>query len=356
MATSVLEQYRVSDLIEWHERKQLILNPHFQRRSFWSTPAKVYLIDTVLRQLPIPKVYMRTKVDPNSKKSVREVVDGQQRLRAVIEFANDKLTLTGRANEYKGLTYSKLPDDLKSVFLSYPIAVDQLINASDTDVLEIFARLNSYTDKLRPPELRHAEFQGPFKWAVHEYSKKWALLWEKYKVVSVRERLRMADDSLMAEMFGIVLKGVTDGGQPKIRALYKEYEEELPEQKDVERRVDAALGVATGDLGEVLEGNTVSNAPHFLMLFAAVAHALHGIPKGDMGAEMPAASKTALKDTAIACENLVLLNRVLEGDEDESGSLKDFYKASRSSTQRIASRRIRFPIYYRALQSRRLTL
>lgn len=99
MVSSVLEQYRVADFLEWDEKKQLILNPHFQRGLVWPPAARSYLIDSVLQRLPIPKVFMRTQVDVHTKRSIREVVDGQQRLRAIIDFGNNKLILAqGPAN------------------------------------------------------------------------------------------------------------------------------------------------------------------------------------------------------------------------------------------------------------------
>src|SRR6266511_5254120 len=153
-ATTILEQYRIADFLEWHERKQLLLNPYFQRRSVWTQTAKILLIDTILRRLPIPKVYMRTQIDPATKRVHREVVDGQQRLRAVIEFAQDTFALTSRSGEFTGYRYSTLGEELQQAFLSYPIAVDQLVNATDSDVLEIFSRLNSYTAVLVPAEKR----------------------------------------------------------------------------------------------------------------------------------------------------------------------------------------------------------
>src|SRR5207249_5123300 len=119
MVSSNLEQYTVADFSEWHEKKQLKLNPDFQRQSVWPTAAKAYLIDTVLRRLPIPKIFMRTSVDIQTQRSYREIVDGQQRLRTIIDFAEDRFTLTARAKEFAGLRYSTLTDDLKSVFLSY---------------------------------------------------------------------------------------------------------------------------------------------------------------------------------------------------------------------------------------------
>jgi hypothetical protein len=69
-----LEQYTVTDFLEFRASDRLILNPEFQRRDIWKPAAKVYLIDTILRGLPIPKMYFRTIIDPTTQSSVREVV------------------------------------------------------------------------------------------------------------------------------------------------------------------------------------------------------------------------------------------------------------------------------------------
>src|SRR4051794_26478719 len=105
---TILEQYRISDFLEWHKENKLVLNPTFQRGSVWPPAARSYLIDTILRELPMPKIYFRTTVDLLTKRTVREVVDGQQRLRAIIEFAGDKFVLSKVAKEFQGKKYSTL--------------------------------------------------------------------------------------------------------------------------------------------------------------------------------------------------------------------------------------------------------
>ena len=102
MVNSALEQYQISDLIEWNESKRLIINRNFQRGNVWIPEARVYLIDTILRKMPIPKFYLRQTVNLETRQSVREVVDGQQRIGAILDFANDKLVLTKRAGELAG--------------------------------------------------------------------------------------------------------------------------------------------------------------------------------------------------------------------------------------------------------------
>ena len=81
-----ITQYTISDFAEWELSKQLELTPRFQRRSVWPDRAKSYFIDTVLRGLPCPPLFIRASIDAETFRSVREVVDGQQRLRTVLGY------------------------------------------------------------------------------------------------------------------------------------------------------------------------------------------------------------------------------------------------------------------------------
>lgn len=348
VVSSDLQQYTVADFMEWYDNQQLKLNPEFQRGNVWPAAARTYLIDTILRRLPVPKIYMRTKVDLQTKRSFREVVDGQQRLRAILDFGNDKFALGARAEEFAGKKYSDLTDEEQERFLGYSIAVDQLINASDADVLEVFSRLNSYTVPVNPPELRHAKYQGEFKWSVHEMSRKWSPLWEEFRVVGARDAVRLMSDSLMAEMFGILLEGVKDGGQPKITSLYDRMDKDY-QAGEIEEKVDATLDYIVRNLTDVLQQTPVSNAPHFLMLYAAVAHCLFGIPEGDLRV-VPPHGKLGDPDDVLV--RLSGIGDVLESDDPPAEAVP-FWMASTSSTQRIASRRTRFPVYLAAVQGQK---
>lgn len=288
---------------------------------------------------------MRTKLDVRTKRSVREVVDGQQRLRAILGFARGDFALTRRAQEFAGMKYEDLDESLQEEFLSYPLAVDSLVNASDTDVLEVFARLNSYTVTLVAAEKRHAKFQGDFKWAVHGAAKDWRELWEEYEIVSGRDRLRMGDDSLMAEMFGVVMKGVTDGGAPNIERLYEENESAFPSETAVRVKVDHALQALTDSFGALIKGTPLCRAPQFLMLFAAIASLTDGIPQGQL---QPEDVVSASIDVDGARDRLSLLAEAIEEDEPSRQFVR-FRDAAIGSTQRIATRAIRYRYYRWAL-------
>lgn len=347
MATSsVLQQYGIHDFLNWHASGELILNPDFQRRSVWTPQAKVLLIDTILRGLPVPKIFIRTQVDPRTKKTVREVVDGQQRLRAITEFANNEFTLTARAKEFSGLNYDRLDDEQKQDFLSYALATDQLLNASDTDVLDIFARLNSYTVSLNAAEKRHAAFQGDFKWAVHEASLYWKTLWEDFNIITGRDRLRMGDDALMAELFGFILEGVPDGGATTIDRLYKRYDDHFESEELTRKSVDRVIRAIIEHFGSILYETPLRRSPQFAMLFAAMAHALIGIPQGKLDYLPP--RKRVLTNIESSRAELLRLAAALERTHP-SEAYQEFVEASAGSTQRIATRKVRFRYYWNAL-------
>ena len=344
----MLEQYPISDLLTWMDEKTLVLNAEFQRRSVWPPQAKTYLIDTILRQRPMPNIYVRTKTDLKTRRNYREVVDGQQRLRAIHDFANGSFNLGKDAGEFTGMHYEDLSPEQKEDFLTYRIGVEQLFNATDTEVLDVFHRINAYSLSLNPQELRHGKYRGAFRNTVADSSKRWAYLWDSLRVVGLRERVRMADDELMAQMLGIVLEGVQGGGQPAIEKLYSKYDDQIPEVavKQLDRTIKRML-----DDELVLVGTPLSRGPHFLMLFAAVAHAAGGIPVGDIGKdEMPVPDVTALSDIMMARSNLGVLSDVILMDESEVPARFFAFKyASAGTTQRIRSRKPRFLAIYKAL-------
>nr|WP_075259319.1 DUF262 domain-containing protein [Herbaspirillum camelliae] len=96
MATKSLEVlrtiYTVADFIGWQRSQTLVLSPSFQRRSVWTPGAKSFLIDTILRGLPMPIIFLRDqKANLKTLQAQREVIDGQQRIRTVISYVAPEL-------------------------------------------------------------------------------------------------------------------------------------------------------------------------------------------------------------------------------------------------------------------------
>jgi len=145
--------------------------PAYQRGSVWSKKQKQLLIDTVLRDLDIPKFYLRAV---NDDKYEWEVVDGQQRLRAIWEFKRNEYKLSKEADpmgetEVVNLTYAELPEYLKDKFDSYALDLVILEDASLDEVEEMFVRLQNGST-LKAAEKRNA-LPGNMKLFIRELAK-----------------------------------------------------------------------------------------------------------------------------------------------------------------------------------------
>lgn len=345
MRGSTPQTYTIAEFLKWNDDDELVLNPKFQRGPVWSPQARTYLIDSILRGYPIPKLLMRTSVDRDSRRTIRDVVDGQQRMRSIIDFASGKLVLGTKAKEFKGARYSDLLDDQKDAFLSYRLTCEQLLNASDEDVLEVFLRINSYAIPVSEAELRNARFENDFSDLVKETVRALNPVW-RLGVISERDRVRMVDQSIVAEAFAFLDRGVADGSETDITRYYESVKskkrEVLPDPAVVQ-----GLANETAELLRDLPNEPLAQRPHFLMVFAATAYARGHLPQGKLDLNDVPRPETLLTDDQAARDSLAVLNSALSSDQP--GGRFEAFREARTSTQRMRSRQIRFEHCCRAL-------
>jgi hypothetical protein len=156
------ESLIISDLLGFYGTNTLDISPWYQRRSVWTTPQKAYLINTIFERKPVPSIYIRQRIDVDQERSLKEVVDGQQRVRSVIAYRNDEFAARHPAHKGK-VKYSELSRQERAAFLSTSLSVGYLIGADDRDVIEIFGRINSVSKTLNPMEKLNAQYSGEFK-------------------------------------------------------------------------------------------------------------------------------------------------------------------------------------------------
>ncbi|APO76100.1 hypothetical protein AM571_CH03306 [Rhizobium etli 8C-3] len=270
--------YSINDFVDWEKQGQLELNPTFQRRPVWSDKAKSFLMDTIIRGKPIPKFFIRQKLNVTTRTSIREVVDGQQRLRSILSFVKDGFVISRAQNpEFGGTRFSQLPEDVQAQVLSYEISVDLLINLPDSEVLDIFSRLNSYAVILNEQEKLNAEHFGPFKILADNIGRKYNDYWVKNTVLTPRQILRMAEVNLVADLLISLLEGIR--GKKRVRGYYKQYERTFTvDVTDLEARFDRVVATISKIFPEGLSGSEFSRPFLFYSLFNAVAHCLFGLP------------------------------------------------------------------------------
>lgn len=54
--------YPISDIKEWRDTNKLEIRPDFQRKAVWSLIAQKMLIDTIIKKIPMPKIYLESKM------------------------------------------------------------------------------------------------------------------------------------------------------------------------------------------------------------------------------------------------------------------------------------------------------
>lgn len=276
--------YSINDFLEWQTNDQLELSPRYQRKAVWSEGAKSYLLDTIIRGKPIPKVFIRQKINPRTKKSVREVVDGQQRLRAILSFVKDGFVISKRHNkQFGGLFFSQLDTvdpDIASTLLNYEISVDLLVNMNDAEVLDVFSRLNSYAVTLNEQEKLNANHFGDFKILTDQLAFNYNTFWITNKIVTEQQILRMNDAQLVAD----ILIAVTDGIKEKkqIPKYYDRYEDDFPHDPDeITQRFDMCLQFISQVFPESLRNTEFRRVHLFYSLFLAFYHILFGVANLD---------------------------------------------------------------------------
>ena len=271
--------YGISDFKEWHDNNLLELNPDFQRRAVWSEKAKSYLIDTILRGKPVPKILMISRLEKN--RTVRVVVDGQQRLRAILEFINGDFPISRAHNdELAGKKFNTLPGELQKDFLKYELGVDLLFNMSYEDILDIFARINSYTVSLNKQELFNANYLGYFKQSTYRLGFKYVDYFIRGGILTKAKVTRMAE----AELAGDLLMALTGGVQTNksIEQFYIKYEDDSNNLNIFEEQFNKIMSYI-GNIyppEEILETNW-SRVHLFYTFFTSIAHFLYGLKSID---------------------------------------------------------------------------
>ncbi|MAT94187.1 MAG: hypothetical protein CME59_16520 [Halioglobus sp.] len=197
----------ISDIRDWSEAGRLELRPDFQRREVWSATAKVMLMDTIIRDVPMPKIFLANTIRQG--KTYRVVIDGQQRITAILDFLRDRFTLDSPySGEEKGKKFSELDQDLQDRFLSYRIDFNEAINPTEDEVREVYSRVNKYTVPLTKQELRRADFPGDFlqiseELSVEEY-------FDQVGIFSAANRRRYADVEYVSELLAAMIGGIQD--------------------------------------------------------------------------------------------------------------------------------------------------
>ncbi|MGO9450964.1 MAG: DUF262 domain-containing protein [Candidatus Binataceae bacterium] len=215
---------------------QLKLAAEFQRNSVWPRPAKAYLIDTILNDRPIPLLYFQRTRSAQTGRPSYAVIDGQQRLRAIFDFLDNRVRLTQspKRSVYFNKRFEDLPSDLQDRIRNYDLIVQELTGYADDDIRDMFIRINKYVVQLSPQEMRHAKGQGRF----HDFVEKLGTWdrWKTHRIFSPKQRARMRPVEFSAELVILLIEGPQDK-KASVDLYYGRYRDKFSEASQVESRL-----------------------------------------------------------------------------------------------------------------------
>lgn len=227
---------------------ELILQPPFQRNPVWGEKQKAALIDTILKGYPIPELYLQTTVDPNGDEK-HVVVDGQQRIRACLEFLSNEFALGEESGALAGSTFDDLTPEQKQTVFEYKFVIRELPALSEPEIREIFGRLNRNNVVLNAQELRHATYWGEFISSMQAISQN--EFWVTSGIFTVNDIRRMLDVEFISEITVARLYGLQNK-KTTLDKFYKSFESEFPDRGQIEHDFSTVLG----ELAQVLDWPT----------------------------------------------------------------------------------------------------
>lgn len=335
--------YTIAEFCEQYNNRQIVINREYQRTDkVWPPSARSFLIDTILDGYPIPKIFLSQITDVLSKKTRKEVVDGQQRTNAIVDFFHDKLRIT--KGKYEGKTFSTLDEEEKTKFLTYTISADIFSSATNDDIREVFRRINSYQVPLNPQESWYATFQGEFKWFIADLSKNYAEALKNLGVVSERQISRMVDGHLLTECVQVLLIGIESSSQAKLKALYKQYNSAFAQKEEISDIVSETMECILSLLS--IHKTPLMTRYNFYSLFSAIAHAKRRLDH--LNDIFDFRNLRPLSDVDQVNTNLTALADALEADET-GGPFAEFVRACSAATNRLPQRTTRFQWLCKAL-------
>lgn len=140
--------------------------PIYQRRITWDAKKRSRLIESFIMNIPVPPIFMY-----EIEYGKYEVMDGLQRISAIIDFYNDVYALEDLTewSELNGKKYSELPQKVKEGIDRRQISMVSLLKESAKTASQeqkmkrmVFERLNTGGVKLEEQEIRNALYDGAF--------------------------------------------------------------------------------------------------------------------------------------------------------------------------------------------------
>lgn len=152
----------IQDLVNLYEKGHLNLEPGFQRKSVWKQQDRAKLLDSIIRNYPLPAIFLYR--NQRNGDVVYDVIDGKQRIESFLMFMGlkhgrfeTKTQLPGE-EETKQVSWKQLCKwKQQHIITGYRLPVIE-VDGEFGDIVEVFVRINSTGKALTGQEKRHAKY------------------------------------------------------------------------------------------------------------------------------------------------------------------------------------------------------
>lgn len=156
----------VQRIYEFYVNRRFRVNRRYQRKLVWTLEEKQTFIDSLRRGLPVPLILVAEEAVDGM--TIYEVIDGMQRLNAIVSFIENEYSLDGEFFDLEALAETKLQLDagtllqkaapldrrISANIANYTVPLSVYKASSNEEVDEVFRRINSGGRHLSSHELR----------------------------------------------------------------------------------------------------------------------------------------------------------------------------------------------------------
>ncbi len=226
---------RVRELINLVKEEKIIPRPEFQRRLVWTQKDKDRFLDTVLKGLPFPEIYLADgEVDLESGEGSQLLVDGLQRISTLIQYFEGSSELRVQTVP----PYNALSNDEKRDYLQYEVAVRDLGTVTRDMIVDVFQRINATKYSLNDIEINNAVYDGALKHYAAEVGEG-----EFFKINAVfnsTDYKRMGDLRFALSVVGTYITGYFNRDDA-FEDLLNRYNDDFPVKGEIDQRLGRVL-------------------------------------------------------------------------------------------------------------------
>ncbi len=328
---------------------KLFADSSYQRRKVWNDQDKVRLIETILMELVMPEVFFwTTDRDPDTGVASTHIVDGQQRINAIVDYIGGEFVLNERFlmnDEIKAICGKKSFKELEQIYKNkiweYPISIVEIDSqCTMAEIKELFYRLNLTNYNLNQQEKRNSKDSafGDKSEALSTYD-----FWKNTKLFSSADAKRMKDVEYCCSIYILANEGIVDQtNDKKINNYYDDYKENFDTNDKLTTKILNAMSV----IEDILDKTTmsfVSKKAQMYTLFCVVFKMFDNGEKFDTFFE-----KVKIFVSAYSrFRNQFVLDYTDDLMASIYENIKKYKLASSEGINKIANRMIRFEILYK---------